>query len=152
MERSGPTPSAFRWASWPGGSGTGGAPAAAAAERHRCWTAAGTYVRAGLYLFVLYAFRRRLRAWPGEGVGGAYSWTGTSLSTPLATNFGPGPDGAAGGGEQLDAEFAFLRFSPPNSCLARRGRWSLTFYLSLTGLSTGGQATLGHWSQHHLRL
>ena len=33
----------------PGGSGTGGAPAAAA-ESHRCWTAAGTYVRAGLYL------------------------------------------------------------------------------------------------------
>ena len=33
--------------------------------------------------------------------------------------------------------------------------WSLPFYLSLTGLSTGGQAMLGplgHWSQHHLRL
>ena len=25
-------------------------------------------------------------------------------------------------------------------------------FLSLTGLSTGGQAMLGHWSQHHIRL
>ena len=40
--------------------------------------------------------RRRLRAWPGGGDGGARSWTGNSLSTPLATDFGPGPDGAAG--------------------------------------------------------
>ena len=39
IERSGPTPSAFRRASWPGGSGTGGAPTAAAG-RHCCWTAA----------------------------------------------------------------------------------------------------------------
>ena len=39
----------------PCGSGTGGAPTAAA-ESHRCWTAAGTYVRAGLYL---YTFDRR---------------------------------------------------------------------------------------------
>ena len=42
----------------PGGSGTGGAPTAAA-ESHRCWTAAGTYVRAGLYL---HTFGRRTRA------------------------------------------------------------------------------------------
>ena len=35
MERSGSTPSALRRASWPGGSGTGGAPTAAA-ERRRC--------------------------------------------------------------------------------------------------------------------
>ena len=49
MERSGPTPSAPRRARLPGGSGTGGAPTAAA-ESHRCWSAAGTYVRAGLYL------------------------------------------------------------------------------------------------------
>ena len=58
MERSGSTPSALRRASLPGGSGTGGAPTAAA-ESHRCWTAAGTYVRAGLYL---HTFGRRTRA------------------------------------------------------------------------------------------
>ena len=44
MQRSGPTPSAFRRACRPGGSGTGEAPTAAA-DRHRCWTNAGTYVR-----------------------------------------------------------------------------------------------------------
>ena len=46
MERSCPTPSALRRASLPGGSCTRGAPTAAA-ERHRCWTRAGTYVCAG---------------------------------------------------------------------------------------------------------
>ena len=50
-ERSGPTPSAPHRASWPGGRGTGGAPTAAA-ERHSCWTAPGTYVRADLYLHI----------------------------------------------------------------------------------------------------
>ena len=38
VERSGPTPSAFRRASWPGGNGTGGV-SSAAAERLRCWIA-----------------------------------------------------------------------------------------------------------------
>ena len=60
MERSGSTLSALRRASLPGGSGTGGAPTAAV-ERNRCWTAAGTYVRAGLYQY-LYTFGRRTRA------------------------------------------------------------------------------------------
>ena len=55
-----------------------------------CWT----HVRVGLYWFVLYAFRRRLRAWPGEGVGGR----------------------AAG------RRVCFLRLSPPASGLARRRR------------------------------
>ena len=53
-------------------------------------------------------------------------------STPLATDFGSGLDGALEG------------------CAALA--WSLPFYLSLAGLSTGGQAMLGHWSKHHLRL
>ena len=93
MERSGSTPSALCRARLPCGSRTGGAPTAAA-ESHSCWTGAGTYVRAGLYWFVLYAFRRRLRAWPGEGVGGR----------------------AAG------RRVCFLRLSPPASGLARRRR------------------------------
>ena len=50
MERSSPTPSTLCLASLPGGSGTVGAPTATA-ESHCCWTAAGTYIRAGLYLF-----------------------------------------------------------------------------------------------------
>ena len=101
MERSGPTPSALRRVSLPGGSGTGGAPTAAA-ESHLFWTGAGTYIRAGLYRFVLYSFRqrasegaqldgefafyasrRRLRAWrraaqldgPPDGMGKAGAFT-----------------------------------------------------------------------------
>ena len=50
MERSGSTPSALRRGSLPGVSCTGGAPTAAE-ESHCCWTAAGTYVRADLYLY-----------------------------------------------------------------------------------------------------
>ena len=38
-------------ASWPCGSGAGGAPTAAE-ESHSCWNAAGTNVRAGLYLYI----------------------------------------------------------------------------------------------------
>ena len=117
MERSGPTPllSAGPAGGRPYGSSTGGAPAA-------------TPLAANAF----YATRRRLRAWPGGGGGGARSWTGSLLSTPLAADFGPGLDGAVEG------------------CAALA--WSLPFYLSLTGLSTGGQAMLGHWSQHHPRL
>ena len=66
------------------------------------------------------------------GRRGARSWTRNLLFMPLATNFGPGLDGAVEG------------------CAALA--WSLPFYLSLTGLSTGGQAMLGHCSQYHLRL
>ena len=43
IERSGPTPTALHRAGWPGGSGTGGAPAAAV-ERLCCWTASH-YIR-----------------------------------------------------------------------------------------------------------
>ena len=39
MERSGPTPSDFHRAGWPGGSCTGGVPTAAAERRLCCWTA-----------------------------------------------------------------------------------------------------------------
>ena len=52
-----------------------------------------------------------------EGTGGARtqgSWTGNLLSTPLATDFGPGPEGAGEGCSAL--------------------AWSLPFYISLTGL------------------
>ena len=105
-----------------------------------CWT----HVLVGVYWFSLHAVRRRLRAWPGEGVRGAHSWTESSLSTPLAADFGHGleeaEEGCAAGqrvrflrlspptsglarmgrrgGAQLDVEFAFLRFSPPTSGLA----------------------------------
>ena len=44
--------------------------------------------------FALYASHRRLWALPG----GVCSWTGRLLSTPLAANFGPGPEAAAEGG------------------------------------------------------
>ena len=47
--------------------------------------------------FALYASRRRLRAWPGGGSGGARSWTGSLLCTLLGADFGPGPEGAAEG-------------------------------------------------------
>ena len=119
-------------------------------------------MRAGLYRFALYAFRRRRRALPGEGVGGARSWTRNSLSTPLATDFGPGPDGAAGGraagrgvcfSTLLAANFGPGLDGAVEGCAVLA--WSLASYLSLTGLSTGGQAMLCHWSQHrdhHLRL
>ena len=192
----------------PVGRGTGGAPTAAA-ERHRCWTAAGTYVRAGLYRFALYAFRRRLWAWPGEGVGGRAAGRRVCflrLSPPASglarrrraaqldgdISFhssrrrlrdwpGGGAEGrAAGRGILLCSSRHRLRAWPgwggggarswTRSLLFYASRrqlrawpgwglegcaalvWSLPFYLSLTGLSTGGQAMIGHWSQHHLRL
>ena len=69
----------------------------------------------------LYASRRRLRAWPGGGGGGALSWTGNLLFTPLAADFGPGPEvtmerRSAGRG------VCFVRPSPSYSGLARRRR------------------------------
>ena len=134
MERSGSTPSALRRASLPGGSGTGGAPTAAA-ERHSCWTAAGTYVRAGLYWFVLYAFRHRLRAWPGVGIGGRSAGRGVSslLSMPLATGLGPGPERA---GSTAGQRYFFPLLSPPTLGLAlrRSGRarsWMRNFAILL---------------------
>ena len=41
---------------------------------------------------VSYASCRRLRAWPGGGVGGAHSWTGNLIPTPLSADFGPGQE------------------------------------------------------------
>ena len=82
------------------------------------------------------ASRRQLRALPGEGGGGALSWTGSSLSTPPAADVGPGPEEATEGcaagqgialyafgpgpeaAAELDGEFA----SPPTSGQARRRR------------------------------
>ena len=52
------------------------------------------------------------------------------IPLPHAAYCEPGPDGALEG------------------CAALA--WSLPFYLSLTGLSTGGQAMLDQLSQHHL--
>ena len=68
-----------------------------------------------------YGSRRRLRALPGGGGGGALSWTGGLLSLPLAAIFGPGPGGAAEGCAG-GREVCFLRFSQSTSGLARRGR------------------------------
>ena len=91
----------------------------------------------------MYAFAANIGLGPGRRRGAQLL-----LSTPLATDFGPVPQGGGGGGAQLDGEFAFyafrrqhrawpegamegcaagrgvcfLRLSPPTSGLARRGR------------------------------
>ena len=70
----------------------------------------------------VYASRRQLRAWPGGGSGGAgvLSWKGALLSTPLAPNFGPGPEAAVEGcSAGLGA--CSRRLWQPTSGLARRG-------------------------------
>ena len=72
--------------------------------------------------FAFYASRHRRRARPGWDGGGARSWTRSSAAFHAPRR-------------QLRAWPGVLR------CLG----WSLPFYLSLTGLSTGGQAVLGHW-------
>ena len=82
-----------------------------------CWT----HVRVGLYRF---AFRRRLRAWPGEGVGGAPTAAqldGELLSTPLAADFGPGPEASAEG-RATGRGIRVPRLSSPTSGLARMGQ------------------------------
>ena len=74
----------------------------------------------------LYESRVRLRAWAGGGGGGVrqldgLSWTGSMLSTPLASDLGPGPERTA---EERSAGrgVCSLRLSPPISSLVRR-RW-----------------------------
>ena len=52
--------------------------------------------------FASYASRRRPRAWPGGGE--PRSWTEIFLSTPLAADFGTGPE-VGRRGAQLDEEF-----------------------------------------------
>ena len=81
-----------------------------------CWT----HIHVGLYRFALYASRRRLRAWPGGG--GAHKWTDIFLSTPLAADFGPGPEAAAEGQAAGRGIFFTCRL-PPTFGLARMGRW-----------------------------
>ena len=49
------------------------------------------------------------------------SWTGSLLCTPLAADFGPGPEGAVEVGA-AGWGVSFLRLSPPTSGLAHRGR------------------------------
>ena len=56
--------------------------------------------------FDFYASRRQRRAWPGGGGGQGRSWTGNSLCSPLAADFGPGPEERRRGA-QLGWEFAF---------------------------------------------
>ena len=54
--------------------------------------------------------------WPcGSGTGGA------PAATPLAADFGPGPEGAAEG-RAAEQGVCFVRLAPPTSGLARRGR------------------------------
>ena len=71
--------------------------------------------------FVSYASRRRLMAWLG-GVGGgeALSWTERSLSTPLAADFGPGPQRTAEGSSSWTGSSLSTPLVP-TSGLARRG-------------------------------
>ena len=125
------TPLAANFGDWPGG-----VPQGAAAGR-----------TAGRRFFFPLLSPPALRGWPRGVVGGVCSWTGSLLSTPLA-DFGPAPE-VLRRDAQVDGEFAFhasrlqLRAGPEGAtkgcaALAR----SLSFYLSLTGLSRGGQAML----------
>ena len=50
----------------------------------------------------MYAFAANIGLGPGRRRGAQLL-----LSTPLATDFGPVPQGGGGGGAQLDGEFAF---------------------------------------------
>ena len=129
MERSVPTPSAFRRAGW------------RLALREWHWRSTCCYVsrrqcflrlspptsglarrgrRRGAQMdgeSAVYASRHRLRAWPGGG-----GRTGSLLSTPPAADFGPGPKGRRRAA-QLDGEFAVYASRPaPTSGLALRGR------------------------------
>ena len=111
-----PPLSAWPAGGWPCGSDTRRAPAAAAGH-DRCLNTAEH-----MYFLV------------------CIGW----LYTPLAGDFGPGPE-AAEEGAQLDGEFAFyasrrrLRAWPGGGGAAAEGcaamAWSLFLYLSLTGLS-----------------
>ena len=136
MERSGPTPSALCLASLPCGSGTGGAPTAAA-DRHRCCTGAGhMYVLVCICLLstsfaadfwpglerasegltagrgiAFYASRHRLRAWPGLGGRGARSWTLSLLFYASRRQLRAWPGWGGGGVRCLGMELAFLSFT-----------------------------------------
>ena len=91
--------------------------------------------------FSCYGSRRRLRAWPGGGSGGVHSLTGNSLATPLAANFGPGPEAAAEGGAgsllttPLAANFVPGLEAAAEGCAAGRGVPSL--FLSLAVAAAG---------------
>ena len=78
--------------------------------------------------FAFYASRRRLRAWPGGGGGGALRWTVSLRSTPGGGDEGRAagrglafyascrrlrawPGGGSGGARSLGAEFVFLSFT-----------------------------------------
>ena len=133
----------------PYGSGTGGAPAATPLAAN-----------------ALYASRRRLRAWPGAAEAGSaglgvcflrfspptsgqalrrrqrgVQLDRESLCTPLAADFGPGPEGAAKGCS-AGRGVCSPRLSPPTSGLARRGR--------RRGAQLDGEFAL-HASRHRLR-
>ena len=111
--------------------------------------------------FAFYASRRRLRAWPAGGSGGARSLTGSLLSTPLAADFGPGPEAMA---EERSAGrgVCFLRLSPPFLDLARRGRRTAAqldgdyaFYGSCRRISAwpgGGGGGMHRWGVYFLCL
>ena len=58
----------------------------------------------GSFKSSFYASRHRPWAWPGEG--GQHSWTEIFLSTPLAADFGTGPE-AERTGAQLDEKFCY---------------------------------------------
>ena len=151
MERSGPTPSAFRRA--------GGQPALRERPRRSCCYAsrrqrslrlspptsglARSVRRGGAQLdweFAFHASRRRLRARPGGGGGGVCSWTGSRfvrLSPPT-----PGLAEGAAEGRSAGLGVCFLRLSPPTPGLARRGR--------RTGAQLDGEFAL-HASRRRLR-
>ena len=124
MERSGPTPSAFSQASWPCGSGTGGGPTAAA-ERHHCQTTAGHMNVLVCISLLSTPLAANFGPGPEGSLEGCAAGRGVSslLSTPLAADFGPGPEEAAGG--RTGGRRCFFQLPslwPPTSGLARRRR------------------------------
>ena len=86
----------------------------------------------------------QLRVWL-EGDGGwaaswACSWTGSLISTPLAADFGPGPEEAADG-RVAGRGTCSLRLYPPTSGLAR---WRRRRARSRTEAAAEGRAAASH--------
>ena len=109
--------------SWTGISCLRFSPPTSGLARRRQWRGRGAQLEGGV---AFNASGPQLRAWPRGGSGGVLSWTGSLLSTALAANFGPGPEGCLRGA-QLGGELALswagdVRLWQPTSGLAGLAR------------------------------